>query len=187
MKRLMLFFTAILLFALAIAPAPVGAFSAVLGARVIGDEGVYIDGYQANDPESLITLDTPMPTFSGYTIPNTNILLIIRSEPIERETLSDATGYWSYTFTEPLDAGQHTLSLKVTDQYGITSDEVLAATFTVPGVKGESITPPLSPTSPPIPKNPKINYLTISLGVIGSLALLGAVYFYLAKKPRSDI
>jgi hypothetical protein len=187
MKRLILFFTTVLLFVFTIGPTPTRAFSAVLGARVIGDEGVSIDGYQADNPESPITLDDSTPTFSGYTIPNASLLLIIRSEPIERETLSDATGYWSYTFDEPLVTGRHTLSLKVTDQYGITSKEVLAATFTVPEVKGESITPPLSPTSPPIPKNPKVNYLTISLVVIGSLALLGVLYFYLARKPKSDI
>lgn len=187
MKRFILFFATVLLFVFAIGPTPTGAFSAVLGAKIIGDEGVSIDGYQSDDPESPIMLDDSTPTFSGYTIPNASILLIIRSEPIERETLSDATGYWSYTFDEPLYAGQHTLSLKVTDKYGITSDEVLAATFTVPEVKGESIAPSLSPTSPPIPKNPKINYLTISLIVIGSLTLLGALYFYLARKPQSDI
>lgn len=187
MKRLILFFTTILLFIFAIGPTPTGAFSSVLGARVIGDEGVSIDGYQADDPESPITLDDFTPTFSGYTIPNAELTLIIRSEPREYTTLSDATGYWSYTIQEPLPVGQHTLSLKVTDQYGITSKEVLAATFTVPEVKGESIVPSSSPTTPPIPKNPKVNYLTISLGIIGSLALLGALYFYLARKPQSDI
>ncbi len=184
MKRLIFFFTAILLFVFAIGPTPVGAFSAVLGAKVIGDEGISIGGYQVEDPEAPINTDTPTPVFYGYTIPNAEVTLIIRSEPIEYTTLSDATGYWSYTFQEPLPAGQHTLSLKVTDQYGITSNEVLAATFTVPEVKGESIVPSLSPTTPPIPKNPKINYLTISLVVIGSLALLGVLYFYLARKPR---
>lgn len=183
----MFFFTTVLLFVFTIGPTPIGAFSAVLGARVIGDEGVSIDGYQSDDPESPITLDDSTPTFSGYTIPNAEVTLIIRSEPTEYTTLSDATGYWTYTFDEPLNAGQHTLSLKVTDQYGITSDEVLAATFTVPEVKGESIAPSLSPTSPPIPKNPRVNYLTISLVVIGSLALLGVLYFYLARKPQSDI
>ncbi len=95
MKRLILFFIAILLFFLAVVPPPVGAFSAVLGARTTGEEAVSINGYQASDPESPITLDTATPTFSGYTIPNANLLLIVRSEPIERETLSDATGFWS--------------------------------------------------------------------------------------------
>ncbi len=184
MKRLILFFTAILLLSFAIVPAPVGAFSAVLGAKTIGAEGVSINGYQADDPKSPIALDTATPTFSGYTIPNASLLLIIRSEPIERETLSDATGYWSYTFKEPIEAGQHTLSLKITDKYGIISNEVLAATFTVPEVKGESTAPPPSPTTPPIPKNPQVNYLTISLVVIGSLMLLGALYFYLVRKSQ---
>ena len=186
MKRLTLFFTAILLFVFAISPAPVGAFSAVLGAKVIGDEGVSIGGYQVEDPETPINSDTPTPTFYGYTIPNAEVTLIIRSEPREYTTLSDATGYWSYALQEPLEAGQHTLSLKVTDQYGITSDEVLAATFIPPEVKGESATPPpQSPTTPPIPKNPGLNYFTTTLIVLGSLLMLGAVYFYFVRKPQS--
>ena len=187
MKRLILFITTILLFIFAIAPTPIGAFSAVLGTKVIGDEGISIGGYQVEDPETPINTDTSTPTFYGYTIPNAELTLIIRSEPREYTTLSDTTGYWSYTIQEPLPTGQHTLSLKVTDQYGIASKEVLAATFTVPEIKGESIAPSLSPTTPPIPKNPKVNYLTISIGVIGSLALLGALYFYLVRKPQSDI
>lgn len=184
MKRFVVLLSAFLILALA---TPAQAFPAVLGTRVIGDEGVSISGDQVEDSETLISTDTPTPTFYGYTIPNAEVTLIIRSEPREYTTLSDATGYWSYTVEDPLPAGQHTLSLKVTDQYGIISNEVLAATFTVPEVKGESITQPLSPTSPPIPKNPKVNYLTISLVVIGSLVLLGALYFYLARKPQSDI
>lgn len=163
------------------------AFSSVLGAKTIGGKDVSINGYQTDDPKNPIMLDTATPTFSGYTIPNASLLLIIRSEPIERETLSDATGYWSYTFDEPLVAGQHTLSLKVTDQYGITSDEVLAVTFTVPEVKGENTLPSPSSTTPPIAKISQVNYLTISLAVIGSLVLLSALYFYLARKPHSNI
>lgn len=162
-------------------PKPVYALSSVLGARVNADEGVSINGYIADDPKEPILLETATPTFSGYTNPNVTIILIIRSEPIERQTLSDATGYWSYTMDTPIPAGQHTLSLKITDQYGITSDETLAATFTTPEVKGESTIPP-SPTTPPIPRNPVLNYFSTTLIVLGSLLLLAVGYFFLSRK-----
>lgn len=182
MKRFVVLLSAFLILALA---TPMQAFPAVLGTRVIGEEGVSVGGYQVEDPETPINTDTQTPTFYGYTIPNAEVTLIIRSEPREYTTLSDATGYWSYTIEDPLPAGQHTLSLKVTDQYGITSDEVLAATFVTPEVKGEAITPPPSPTNPPIPKNPGLNYFTTTLIVLGSLLMLGTVYFYFVRKPQS--
>ena len=183
MKRLIFFLPPSYCLSLPLVPLRLGLFGSS-GGQGHQRRGDIHRRLSVEDPEAPINTDTPTPVFYGYTIPNAEVTLIIRSEPIEYTTLSDATGYWSYTFQEPLPAGQHTLSLKVTDQYGITSNEVLAATFTVPEVKGESIVPSLSPTTPPIPKNPKINYLTISLVVIGSLALLGVLYFYLARKPR---
>lgn len=182
MKRIVVFLSAFLILALA---TPAQAFPAVLGTRVIGEGGVSVGGYQVEDPETPINTYTSTPTFYGYTIPNAEVTLIIRSEPREYTTLSDATGYWSYTVEDSLPAGQHTLSLKVTDQYGITSDEVLAATFVTPEVKGEAITPPPPPTTPPLPKNPGLNYFTTTLIVLGSLLMLGAVYFYFVKKPQS--
>ena len=164
-------------------PSSTYAFSSVLGTKVIGEQGVSIDGYQITDPENLIVVDSNYPTFSGYTVANAEILLIISSETIEAETLSDANGYWIYTMESPLEAGQHTLSLKITDSKGIASEETLAATFIIPEVKGEETTAPIT-TGTPFPKTPRINYLTISLIVLGSLVLLGAIYAFLSRKPR---
>ncbi len=164
-------------------PSQTYAFPATLGAKVAGGQEVSIDGYQVTDPKNPVVADSSRPTFSGYTIANAQVLLIISSDPFEAETLSDANGYWIYTMESPLGAGQHTLSLKITDSTGATSEEVLAATFIVPEVKGEETTTPAI-TETPLPKTPRINYLTISLIVLGSLVLLGAIYAFLSRKPR---
>ena len=186
MKKLLTAFLAtFLLFigTLLVNPLPTHAFPSVLGTKVIGEQGVSIDGHQVTDPKDPVVADSSRPTFSGYTIANAVVLLIISSDPIEEETLSDANGYWIYTMESPLETGQHTLSLKITDSNGITSEKTLAATFIVPEVKGEETTTPIT-TEPPLPKTPRINYLTISLTVLGSLVLLGATYAFLNRKSR---
>ena len=160
------------------------AFPSVLGTRVVGEESISVDGYQIKDPEEPIAVDTTRPTFSGYTVPNAKVLLIIKSEgKIKAETLSDARGFWKYTLDKPLKTGQHTLSMQVTDNRGRTSKESLVATFIVPEVKGEQTAAPVS-NEVPLPKSPTINYLTITIGVLGVLALLGIVYAFFLRKPQ---
>jgi len=173
----------VLVTALLVIPKSSYAFPSVLGASVIGEEGITLDGYKVKNEEDPINIDTATPTFEGYTTPNAHILLIIRSEPIEKEVLSDAKGYWKYTFKEPIEVGQHTLSMQITNDRGITSKEFLVATFIVPEVKGEQTATPASDEIP-LPKSPTINYLTITIGVLGVLALLGIVYAFFLRKPR---
>ena len=187
MKKLLTAFLAIFLLfvgTLLASPQQTYAFtSAVLGTGVVGEQSVSVDGHQVKDPKDPVVADSSSPTFSGYTIANAGVLLIISSDPIEAETLSDANGYWFYTMESPLEPGQHTLTLKITDSNGITSEETLAATFVIPEVKGEETTKPIT-TEAPLPKTPRINYLTISLIVLGSLVLLGAIYAFFSRKPR---
>lgn len=159
------------------------AFSSVLGAKVIGRQEVYIDGNKVIDPKDIIVADSSQPTFSGYAVANAEVLLIINSDPFEAETLSDANGYWLYTMEIPLKAGQHALSLKITDSNNITSEETFVATFIVPEVKGEEATTPIT-NKEPFPKTPKVNYLTISLVVLSSLVFMGILYAFLSRKPQ---
>jgi len=184
MKKRLAFFLAVFLIFTGVfltKPSLSFAFPSVLGTKIIGDQEVSIDGYKIDDPESPIVVDSTKPTFSGYTTANAEVLLIIASDPIEVETLSDANGYWFHTMENPLEAGQHALSLKITDSSGIASEEILVATFISPEVKGEETT---VSTDTPLPKAPRINYLSISLIVLGSLSLLGAAYILLVRKSR---
>ncbi|MBU1085428.1 MAG: Ig-like domain-containing protein [Patescibacteria group bacterium] len=182
-KRLTIFLAVLLVFTgmFFAKPSLSFAFPSVLGTKIIGNQEVYIDGYEVEDPYASIFIDSTKPTFYGYTIANAEVLLIIASDPIEIEILSDADGYWFHAMENPLEVGQHTLTLKITDSSGIASEEILVATFNTPEVKGEEAT---VSTDTPLPKTPRINYLSISLIVLGSLLLLGVTYIFLARKSR---
>ena len=145
------------------------AFSSVLGAKVVIEEST-IDGVKIESPRKEILIISKNPTFSGYTIPNSKLTLIIRSMPIYRNILSDANGFWKYTLDIPLASGRHTLSMKISDRYGNTSDEILIATFRIPQF----------PTSQP--QIQQINYFSITLIVLGALFFLGIIYAVLHKK-----
>src|SRR3989344_3330381 len=146
------------------------ALSSVLGTSKVAGEGITIGGVAIEDPTEELTVNSQTPTFSGYTLPNAKVTLIIRSEPIYRETLSDATGYWTYTLDIPIEEGSHTVSMNVTDSDGNTSEEALVASFRVPGVKGESTVVSPEKLGP--------NYLTVSLVVLGALVLLAATHAF---------
>lgn len=162
-------------------PNSVYALSSVLGASVVVGEGITIGGVTIEDPTEEFPVDTQTPTFSGYTVPNVRVTLIFRSEPIYRETLSDATGYWTYTLDTPIEEGSHTISMNITDSNGNTGEEVLVASFRVPEVKGESTS-----TLPAIsPEKLGPNYLTVSLAVLGGVILLGLIYAVLSKRSQS--
>jgi hypothetical protein len=159
---------------------PAYAFPAVLGSRVIANQ-VLIDGQQISDPNQVFVISSQKPVFSGYTTANSKITLTIRSKTVQAETLSDANGHWSYTPEESLSYGQHSLSLKITDKTGLVGDEQLAATFLIREgqVKGTLTSFP----STGLPDRPEINYLTISLTVLGALLLLGTLYAFLLRRP----
>ena len=67
------------------------------------------------------SFDTATPTFSGYTIPNSLVTIYIYSKPIVGTTYADATGYWSWTPSEAIPAGDHTIQSTVTDSQGHVS------------------------------------------------------------------
>lgn len=167
------------------ATATAQALSSVLGAKVIGEEGIAINGQAVEAPHEVIEIDDSTPTFSGYTVPNVDITVTITSDPIVGHTLSDAAGYWSYAPDTPLDAGTHTLSLRITDQYHVTSDEVLAATFTVPEETREN--PAAAPPDDVTPAAQVGRWqgrsLAVSLAILGVILLLSAAYVRLSHRP----
>ena len=157
------------------------AFPTVLGTRVVGEQSVSVDGNEVVDPKISVPADSTTPTFTGYLTPNTKLLLIIRSNVLEAESLTDANGYWRYTTEKPLEVGQHTLSIKIVDRNGITSKEDLIATFTVPEVKASVTT---NSIETPLPKISRINYFSVSLIILGSVLLLVIIYIFINRRPR---
>ena len=157
------------------------AFPAVLGTKIVGEQSVSVDGNEVVDPKISVPADSTTPTFTGYLTPNTKLLLIIRSNTLEAESLTDANGYWQYTTEKPLEVGQHTLSIRIVDKNDITSKEDLIATFTVPEVKASTT---VNPTETPLPKISNINYFSVSLVILGSILLLVIAYIFINRRPR---
>lgn len=76
--------------------------------------------------------DTDTITFAGKTAPNAFVVLTIAStESTVATTTSDADGNWSYTLPGPLEPGQHTVKVTVSDKDGKKVAESEAVPFTV--------------------------------------------------------
>lgn len=178
MKRILVLLTMLIVFTLN-SSQPVQAFSSVLGTTSVSTQSISIGGNNITSPDVPVDVDNNKPSFSGYTIPNSKITLTFQSEPIIREALSDATGFWEYTLDVPLEPGTHELSMQVTDQNGNKSENKLVATFKVPE---SSVQAAIIPS--PIPKKIEFNYFTLTLGVIGSLTILGILYALIIKNSR---
>jgi len=173
--KILFTFIAVLL-VLGVSTTRVSAFSSVLGAKTVLDE-VRIEGIKVTDPKAIITIYNHTPTFSGYTLSNVRVILVIKSEPIQRETLTDTNGYWSYTLNKSLESGQHTLTIRLVDSDGQSSEEELAATFQVQE-KGEV----LGTKTEAIRSIP--NYWTFTIFVSGSLLLLLFAYLLIRRKAH---
>ncbi len=158
----------------------VHAFSSVLGANVAPTQSISIGGSTITSPDVPINVDSNKPSFSGYTTPNSKVTLTFQSQTIIREVLSDATGFWKYTLDVPLEPATHKISMQVTDKYGNKSENKLLATFIVPEANAQASIIPS-----PIPKKMEFNYLTITLGVLGALAVLGIIYAWIIKNSRN--
>lgn len=152
------------------------AFSSVLGAKIILDE-VRIEGIKVTDPNSAITIHNSTPTFSGYTLSNTKVILVIKSSPIQREALTDSYGYWSYTLNKALDNGKHTLTVRLVNTQGESSDEQLAGTFQI--TSKEDV---LGSKTAAVNSIPNYWAFTIFLSVFFLILLLG--YLMLRRKAH---
>lgn len=75
------------------------------------------------------TIYTRRPTFSGTAAPGAKITITIESPAIQGTIYANSSGYWSWTPTEDLSEGQHTVSIAALDNQGNTS--TTSATFTV--------------------------------------------------------
>lgn len=156
-------------------PYPAYAYGEVLGTNIVSEQSISVGGIKIESPTNPITINTPKPTFAGYTTPNSTVTLIFHSNPIIRTTLSDATGYWTYTLDTPLPPGRHTVSTKTTDSNGVTSAETLLATFDVANPKSPTPFPTFAPNLQP-------NYMNAAEVILGAIVVLGLGYAFLSKR-----
>lgn len=102
---------------------------------------------------------TDSPTFQGSAAPGSTVTIVIHSEPITAVVTADASGRWSFTPSDSLDDGVHTVQLSEQRTDGTT--KMAAATIIVQ-------TKPV-----PVTGGAAATLLIISLGV--GVLLLGAV------------
>ncbi|MEU6134591.1 Ig-like domain-containing protein [Nocardioides sp. NPDC047086] len=81
-------------------------------------------------PESGDSTNDDTPAIEGTGNPGDTITVIIDGEPV-RETTVDPDGAWTFTPTEPLEDGDHTITATATDPLGNTSGESNAVIITV--------------------------------------------------------
>ena len=149
---------------------------------IIPNFQVYVDGTSADKPNTVITVGTNKPTFFGYSLRNVIVEITIntlQNKLIRRSVTTDNNGYWYYTLNKTLSIGTYKLFINLIDATGASSGRMQVSTFNVPGVLGSStrmiIVPPASIK--------KLNYLTISLIVFFSVALL-ILFYALAKRHK---
>lgn len=156
------------------------AFSSVLGASIVPTQTISIEGNKVTSSDVPINIKSNKPSLFGYTTPNSKITLTFQSQIITREVLSDANGFWEYTLDVPLESGIHKIYMQVSDKNGNTSKNKLLAILKVSEANVKAVSVFL-----PILKKAKFNYLTISLGVLGSLAVLGILYAWIIKNSHN--
>lgn len=107
---------------------------------------------QITTPKEAQTFTDQQPRFSGKTIPNADVEVIINSGTEQRATVqSDGYGNWSFRPSTPLDAGNHSITINSPDADGFMQQ--ITNSFTVYAEGGQfiepSVLPSVSPTARP--------------------------------------
>lgn len=99
------------------------------------------------------------PQFSGTSLPNENVEIIIQSpENIQTQVTADSNGKWTYRPLSNLSPGAHTITIKTRDSSGILKTLIQSFTVFAQGSQvSESATPsatPVQETTPASTPNP---------------------------------
>lgn len=88
------------------------------------------------------------PQFSGTSLPNEKVQIIIRSnENIQTQVIADSNGNWIYRPPTNLSPGEHTITIITRDASGILT--TIKQSFTVLAAEAPTSTPTIKPTSTP--------------------------------------
>lgn len=118
-------------------------------------------------------------TFTGTTIPNAFVTLTISSEPTIATTVSNDKGEWLYALPGPLEIGNHTIKIAVSDKYGKKVSESELVKFSI--VSGAKAVTPISITE--FVKDNTTTWLVVI--VVVALIVIVIVYFLARKKPQT--
>jgi len=137
-----------------------------------------------NTENNLIFDENDIIIFTGKTIPNSLVKLVIASENfIEVITRSNNEGYWAYTLTGPLEIGIHTVRVSVNDNFGITVSASETVSFTI---KASSKTSKVINTITTALQDVDFSITTWIIIVVAVIILLIVGYLFLRKKKDTE-
>lgn len=97
------------------------------------------------------TLKDAQPTFKGKALPNATVAITINSDTeIKTTVTADSSGNWQYRPTQPLESGNHTVTIETPNAAGIM--QMITNNFTVFAVGSEFTEPSVKPTAGPTEK-----------------------------------
>lgn len=108
------------------------------------------EAIQILSPEEEETFTDQQPVFTGTALPGEEISVVINSEHQITATIeADTDGSWEFRPTEPLEPGEHTITIKTRDITGTLRE--FTRSFTVFAQGSQFVEPSVSPTRSPTP------------------------------------
>ncbi|MBU0598196.1 hypothetical protein KKF61_04350, partial [Patescibacteria group bacterium] len=130
-----------------------------------------------DETQSLSFKDTDEITFTGTTTPNSVVTLEIASEAaMVVTTRSNNEGYWVYTLPGPLETGNHTVKVAVTDTSGEAISESEAVSFKV--TSSSSVTSTITDTLE------EAGFTTTTWLIIGAAAVVIVILIFVIAKKK---
>jgi hypothetical protein len=133
---------------------------------------IFINGSLITQPFQRIVFHNHRLFITGFSAPNVKVKLLFHSKPLTVEAITNSNGYWSYEIPN-FSSGNHTLAMAIEDHNGITTKSTRVATFAIPTKDSFSL-------NNSFPLFYQLNFLTISLLVIGTMGFL--TFFYSAVR-----
>ena len=107
-------------------------------------------GPAINTPTNNQTFDDKQPLFTGKAVPNAEVIITINSaQELTATVQADDTGNWKYKPAEPLDPGDHTITIASPDLSGIV--QTITNSFVVHAEGSQFTEPSISPIQSPTP------------------------------------
>lgn len=88
------------------------------------------------------------PLFRGTAVPNQTVAITIESEPIKADIKADVNGTWSFRPQVALSAGEHTITIRTIDSFGIL--RTISQKFVV-FASGSQVAESATPSATPLP------------------------------------
>lgn len=135
---------------------PIASPSGIIGFPNLQASPSAIKTPQITNPKKDDSLTDLKPLFRGVASPSANVKIEIHSdEQIKTEIVADKNGAWTFRPTEALSPGEHTVTIKTRDQFGIL--KTITQSFTV-YAQGSQVGQTATPSATLVP-NPTISLI----------------------------